>query len=290
MKCLPSLFVVLMCVLAQQTLSADVQHIDIGGRKLTMSVQGNGGPTVVIESGFGAPAVEDGEWQNVVDAISKTNRVCVYDRAGVGTSDPDPKKPRTSRNIARDLHTLLTNAKIPGPYVLVAQSIGGLHVRVFADLYPNEVAGMVLVDVTHPDQESKWLAVFPPKRDGENIEITKARDLLNDRLTKPAENSENFDFVASDKQVRAARTLGSKPLVILTHKVGWVMVPGLPDDLSDALDRVSQDLQKQLLTLSTNSTQRNAEHAGHHVHREEPELVITAIQEVVAKVNRPVKK
>lgn len=127
------------------------QRIDVGGYKLTLLARGQGTPTVVIEPGTGLAAVESGEWKAVCDEVAKKARVCLYDRAGLGTSDAAPMRPRTSRDIARDLHALLVNAKVPGPYVLVGHSIGGLNVRVFADMYPDDVAGVVLVDATHPD-------------------------------------------------------------------------------------------------------------------------------------------
>jgi pimeloyl-ACP methyl ester carboxylesterase len=262
-----------------------IRHVDIGGRKLTLLSEGKGGPTVVIEAGFGLPAVESDEWKTVCNEIAKTNLVCRYDRAGLGSSDPAPGRPRTSRDVAEDLHKLLTNAQVPGPYVLVGHSIGGLHVRVFAGMYPKDVAGVVLVDSTHPDQDQKWLAALGAERSGEDPAITRARQFLAGRIAKPMDKPESLDGVASSAQVRAAGLLGKKPLAVVTHSPNWKMVPDLPDDMSKKLEDIGQNLQNDLAKLSTNSTHTIATKAGHHIHVDEPELVIHAIREVVAKTN-----
>ena len=138
-----------------------VELIDIGGRKLELLTRGQGSPTVIIEAGMGVPGVEDAAWRAVIDEISKSNRVCIYDRAGLGKSDPPPKLPRTSLDVANDLNALLTKAGVPGPYLLVGHSYGGIHIRMFASQYPDKVLGMVLVDTAHPDQDEKWIAALP---------------------------------------------------------------------------------------------------------------------------------
>ena len=263
---------------------AVIQHVDIGGRKLTLQSQGTGQPAVIIESGFGLPTVESGEWKTVCDEIAKTNQVCIYDRAGLGSSDPAPAKPRTSRDVAEDLHELLVAAKVRGPYVLVGHSVGGFHVRVFAGMYPKDVAGIVLVDSAHPDQDSKWLAALGPAMPGEDPAVQSARDFLTSRMTKPIEKPEPFDAAASCAQVRAAGSLGNKPLAVVTHSPNWRMVPDLPDDVSKKLEDIGLQLQNDLAALSTDNTHVIATRAGHEIHVDEPALVIKAIREVVAKV------
>lgn len=261
-----------------------IQKIDVGGRKLTLLTRGSTGPTVVIEAGFGLAAVESPEWKKVYEAVAKTNRVCVYNRAGLGTSDPAATKPRTSRDIAQDLHQLLSNAKVPGPYILVGHSIGGCHVRVYADMYADEVAGVVLVDATHPDQDAQWAKIIPAEMAGESSVLKSARAFLANRLADTGKNPEGLNWVASREQVRQTRSLGDKPLAVLTHSPKWRMVPGLPDELMNKIEAVSQKLQADLPALSTDSTHKIAEKAGHGIHVEAPDLVIAAISEVVAKV------
>lgn len=277
--------VTLSICLAASADDARIQHVDIGGRKLTLLAQGTGKPTVIIEAGYGLPAVESDEWKPVCDEIAKTNRVCVYDRAGLGSSDPPSTKRRTSRDVAEDLHKLLTAARIPGPYVLVGHSVGGMHVRVFAGMYPKDVAGVVLVDSTHPDQDPKWLAVLGPARPGEDPAVQRAREFLTNRMAKPIEKPEPLDPTASCAQARAAGSLGDKPLAVVTHSPRWKIVPDLPDDVSKKLEDVSQQLQNELANLSTNSTHVVATKAGHEIQVDEPQLVIDAVREVSAKVS-----
>ena len=114
----------------------------MGGYSLHIQCVGTGSPTVVLDAGLGGTSLD---WNLVQTEIGPTTQVCAYDRAGMGWSDTGPA-PRTPGQIARELHTLLTNAGIPGPYVLVGHSAGGKNVRMFALQYPDEVAGMVLVD------------------------------------------------------------------------------------------------------------------------------------------------
>lgn len=118
--------------------------VDVGGYKLHLHCLGTGSPTVIAENGLGGSSPD---WSLVQPAVSQTTRICSYDRAGAGWSEVGPG-PRTSRQISAELHTLLTNARIAGPYVLVGHSAGGLHVQVYASQYPAEVAGLVLVDPT----------------------------------------------------------------------------------------------------------------------------------------------
>jgi pimeloyl-ACP methyl ester carboxylesterase len=127
------------------------QLVDAGGFRLNLYCMGSGSPAVVFDSGWGdwAPA-----WSKVQPEIAKWTRACSYDRAGTGFSDPGPM-PRTSVHIAEELRTALHHAGISGPYILVGSAFGGDNVRTFADLYMNEVAGMVLDDADPTDVEPK---------------------------------------------------------------------------------------------------------------------------------------
>lgn len=126
--------------------------IDVGGFKMHIHCIGEGSPTVILETLSGGTS---SYWGWVQPEVAKTTRVCVYDRAGRGWSEPDPE-PITLGRTVRNLHTLLSNARIEGPYVLVGHSIGGIYVRQFAADYPEEVAGMVLVDASHPEQFDRY--------------------------------------------------------------------------------------------------------------------------------------
>lgn len=123
--------------------------VDIGGRRLHVICQGEEAfPTVILEAGAGSLSTE---WAWVQPELARTTRVCAYDRAGLGWSE-SADGPRDGRAVAADLHTLLDVAKIPGPYVLVGHSYGGLLVRAYALYHPEDVAGLVLIEPSHPDQ------------------------------------------------------------------------------------------------------------------------------------------
>ena len=126
--------------------------IDVGGFKMHIYCDGKGSPTVILETLSGGTS---SYWGWVQPEVAQGTRVCVYDRAGRGWSESDPE-PMTLERTVRNLHTLLTNARIDGPYVLVGHSIGGIYMRQFAAEYPEEVAGMVLVDAAHPEQFERY--------------------------------------------------------------------------------------------------------------------------------------
>jgi pimeloyl-ACP methyl ester carboxylesterase len=133
--------------------------IDVGGHRLHINCTGTGSPTVVLEPGLGEPSTAMG-W--IAPAVAATTRVCVYDRAGRGWSEM-AAAPQNGVEVATDLHTLLQAAGEPGPYILAGHSAGGIYVLNFAQLYPQQVAGVVLLDSMHPEQYTKiasWPAFY----------------------------------------------------------------------------------------------------------------------------------
>lgn len=146
----------------RQTTAADFeqfpapgQRVDVGGYSLHILCMGSGSPRVIVDAGNGDFLLG---WQGIQPEVAKFTRICTYDRAGYGWSDPSPET-RTAKVMAEELHTLLINAGVKPPYVLVGHSLGGYNVRMFADLYPGEMAGIVLVDAGHEDQLNR----FPPE-------------------------------------------------------------------------------------------------------------------------------
>jgi pimeloyl-ACP methyl ester carboxylesterase len=123
------------------------QLYTVDGHQLHMICLGEGSPTVILEAGGGHFSAT---WARVQPMIAQSTRVCTYDRAGYGWSEPGPE-PRDAQHIATELHALLDVAGVEPPYVLVGHSLGGIYARVFNDQYPGEVAGMALIDATHPD-------------------------------------------------------------------------------------------------------------------------------------------
>ena len=208
--------------------------VDVGGYKMHIHCAGNGSPTVILDSGLGDSYIS---WQKVQPQIAQFTRVCSYDRAGIGYSDSSPR-PRTSKDIAEELHTLLHNAAIAGPIILVGHSMGGFDVRLYTSLYRADVAGMVLVDASHPDQENRFPAAVRDMekswlREAEFLEFTMPFGiprLMGLCDPDPAIRAVECNFhtarenVAEIKalgesaaQTAAAGSLGDLPLAVLSH-------------------------------------------------------------------------
>jgi pimeloyl-ACP methyl ester carboxylesterase len=254
------------------------ERIDVGGRSLAIVRSGSGSPTVILESGLGAQSVW---WEPVQNAVARFTSVCRFDRAGKGLSDPAPT-PRTSHDMVADLHTLLSHADIPGPYVLVGQSVGGLNVRVYASHYPAEVAGIVLVDSMHEDQFVTMGPMLPPPFPGEPAELTGVRQFWTADWIDPTKNAEGIDFPVLCEQGRAVTSLGDLPLVVLT--ADWEHAPELGEATAEfrrVWSEQWQALQSSLAALSTASAQAIVPGSGHFIQRDAPDAVIAAILQVV---------
>src|SRR5215475_3940875 len=181
----------------------DLRKIDVGGHSLNLLIGGHGSPAVILEGGFGEGIAG---WSLVQKEIANFAQTVSYDRAGLGQSEPGPK-PRSARQIATELHTALQKACVKPPYVLVGHSMGGPYVRVFADLYPKEVAGMVLLD---PSQEAfdDWTkAHLDGKRKEIEAQIAKGPEGLR------AEWAAIEDTYA---QARAAKLRAGIPVTLIT--------------------------------------------------------------------------
>lgn len=166
--------------------------VDVGGYRLHLNCTGNTGPTVVLIAGAGDFSFD---WGLVQPDVARFARVCSYDRAGFAWSDPGPT-PNTMRQEAYELHTLLRAAVIKGPYVLVGHSIGGLIARVYAEQYPKEISGMVLVDATHEDTTLMYQGKLVRVRDGAKGRPVPAPQTMQSSPPKPPtkEDIEQFQF------------------------------------------------------------------------------------------------
>lgn len=167
---------------------------------------------MVLEAGAGD---DHTTWELIQPAISEFTLACGYDRAGLGQSDPAPR-PRSAQDLVDDLRRLIMAVHIPGPYVLVGHSLGGMLVRLYTHQFPEDVVGVVLIDTPHPDQSRHFRAAVP----NEVVEANKSvRQWLEAAQgIDPNDHPEGIDWASSQVQVGAARTLGSKPLVVLTHR------------------------------------------------------------------------
>jgi pimeloyl-ACP methyl ester carboxylesterase len=209
--------------------------IDVGGHRLYIECTGSGGPAVILQAGLGASS---SSWAGIAPAVAATTTVCAYDRAGHGRSDE--AGPQDGIALAADLHTLLERAGVPGPYVLVGHSSGGPYVRVFAAQYPDEVAGMVLLD-SQPNDAFTALPAYPgfysTFRTVATVSPSLARigflgpllGLSAEESTAAAARGARDEFLALPTvltQASALTSLGDRPLIVVTAAAepdpGWV--------------------------------------------------------------------
>jgi pimeloyl-ACP methyl ester carboxylesterase len=273
--------------------------ISVDGHRLHIDCQGSGGPTVVLESSLAGWSID---WSRVQPELARTNRVCSYDRAGYGWSDPGPL-PRTPQRLVSELHDLLRAAGERPPYVLVGHSLGGLLVRLYAGTYPKEVVGLVLVEAAHEDMLRRspnpylqrgvtalrflrfitWLGIqrvfrqpasnsprmYPPSVRPIVTSIGYRANGYNTLYHElAAEVATSNDPREHDALKRRARSFPPVPLVVLTsrHHVSREPVWG--------------DLQAELVKLSPRGRQVFAEKADHQIELEEPNLIVDAVKEV----------
>jgi pimeloyl-ACP methyl ester carboxylesterase len=271
--------------------------IDAGGRMMHIDCTGEGLPTVILDSGLGDTFLS---WRKVQPEIAKVARVCSYDRAGLGYSDSSPQ-PRTSKVIAEELHALLQAANIQPPYILVGHSMGGYDVRVYASLYRSEVAGMVLVDASHPDQENRFPRELKDmegswRREAEFLAYTapfgipRLIGFCDDQVVERAAEC-NFDsareavaelkaFPQSAAETAATGTLGDMPLAVLSHDPDKPSAD-LPPDLAKPTNEAWEKMQQELAHLSTRGTQAIAKGSSHYIQLDRPDMVIDAVRAVV---------
>ena len=268
------------------------QMVDVGGYRLHINCTGEGSPTVVIESGWGDSSAS---WGWVQPELAKTTRICTYDRAGMGWSEASPQ-PRTAREYAKELHTLLAKANEPGPYVLVGHSMGGFTVIVYAHDYPAEVSGLVLIDAQDLPTSDAATPQPAPKPGGTSLPSLLARIGLVRLLAGPLGAIENLP--EGDKQAYTAFAVAPRGVQTVMDEG-----KGMPEGGAQATTVTSlgalpvivlsrgkdQDAkhtaaQTGLLQISTNSQQLFANHSGHGIMIEQPEAAVAAIVKMVSQL------
>lgn len=284
----------------------------IDGHSMHLYCTGTGSPTVVLEAGLGGDWIY---WQKVQPEIAKTTRICSYDRAGLGWSEPQPP-PQDAGVVSSHLHSLLQAAHEQGPFILVGASAGGFYVRQYVSNFPADVAGIVLVDSSVPEQ----LTVFPGRMDTPENRRKRHRDanwqwvrevtgyarltghckgdvekglesyapLVSAETCRPdfttAWLPEYDDFWASADEATRAPCCGDVPLLVISQdpdrpKDGW-------DTQSIAQQPMWSQLQDNLKRLSPHGRRIIAKLSGHHVMIDRPDVVISGIQQVIADVRQ----
>jgi pimeloyl-ACP methyl ester carboxylesterase len=272
--------------------------VDIGGgRKMYLECRGAGSPTVVLVSGLDAAADlwhrDEQPAPKVFPKVAEFTRVCAYDRPGTpygpglpSRSDP-VAQPITPKGSVEDLHALLRAAHAPGPYVLVGHSYGGLVTRLFASTYPNEVSGMILVDVLSdglrdamtPEEWTTWKAANARRPQ----DIAEYPDL------------ERIDYDVALDQVKGAAPIRPMPLIVLSADVLYgptlpaaldkgELPPDTPRDFGYVIDRANKVAQEKLAHLVPGAKHITKTHSGHNMMIEQPLLVADAIRVVADAV------
>jgi pimeloyl-ACP methyl ester carboxylesterase len=287
--------------------------VDVGGYRLHLHCQGERGPSVVLDAGQGESSLS---WFGIQSEIAKATRVCAYDRAGLGWSEPS-LRPRTARVMAEELHNLLEKAKVPKPYVLVGASLGGLNARVYAHLYPKEVAGLVLLDAAHEEQYLpeaiqkalhqmggmmaflRGYAVFmvrsglatifpwllPTGSMGRISPLVQVDQVL--RGTKHAymraAADEIKDVERSHAEVREMQvtSLGDIPILVIQH--GMAQMQMIPE-VTAVMEETNRRLQEKVASQSINARLVVADESGHAIQMDQPELVVRSVLDMVEEV------
>jgi pimeloyl-ACP methyl ester carboxylesterase len=277
--------------------------VSTGDFRLNVYCTGRGSPTVVLESGL-ADSLD--AWSRVQPDIARFARVCSYDRAGYGYSDPGPM-PRTSDRIAAELHAALRSAGEKPPYLLVGSSFGGFIVRVFNGKYPDQVAGLLLVDATQEDQyrllprswanlsaathrrarrQAFWaplyidlgIARLQLRMQGQQVSTV----LLQSKYLK-ARTSEFENIEVSAEQARSADHMAEKPLVVLTagRPIDTSLKAALSEEDQNAYAETwINDLQLRLAHLSKRGTRVVVPDSGHDMPTDRPDAIVTAVREL----------
>jgi pimeloyl-ACP methyl ester carboxylesterase len=261
----------------------------VNGHRMHMNCTGSGSPTIILDSGLGNDALI---WGGVQPVLSETTRVCSYDRAGFGWSDALPA-PRDADHIAAELHGLLLQAKVTGPIVLMGHSIAGLYMREYASRYPEDIAGIVFVDVSTPLQDedpamkavdsktpTQWISMLLlraryiaglPRLTGQcsnflgstgQAGILQAEDLCEPHFGAMAAEKDSFN--KSGHETVHTGPYGALPILILSQDVTTVHLPVPAQQTADLANSWNQ-MQEDLKKLSTRSRRIIAKRSGHYV-------------------------
>ena len=283
--------------------------VDVGGHRMHIHCTGEGGPTVVLAAGLDDFSIF---WSFVQPEIAKFSRVCSFDRSGLGWSEPSAA-PRTIENMVTELHTLLANAGVTAPIVIVGHSFGGPQVELYAATYPEDIRGMVLIDAA-PDglflRLSTWGGLIAQKVGLYRTLVTLDRlGLLALTSTRiPARGlpdeavaqyraiavstgyfrtavAENEAFEENLAQLRAAHVnLGRTPLTVISRGY-WEPIPALSASDNEQAWQAWQEMQSELVGLSTDSTRTIATASEHNVQLQQPQLVVDAVRDIIERTN-----
>jgi pimeloyl-ACP methyl ester carboxylesterase len=268
-----------------------VADIDVGGRTMHLVCVGptdTGEPTILLEAGGG---LGYDSWGEILPAMDDTQRLCAYDRAGIGSSKPPAEAARTAADQAADLHKLLEAAGIDGPFVIGAHSFGAIIATLFTQAYQDDVAGLVFVDPQAPRQSAAFLKALPPASADEPSVVRDIREVLESFETDPSQNPEHVAIRESGAKASAALDapgplFGDRPVVVLRAGVPPPDWSQMPPDVEKALTTSRAGVQQELADESTAGSLETVPGAGHNIQVEKPPAVIAALEDVLARVAR----
>ncbi len=266
---------ILACVACVVTVCAAddfTKMVDAGGYKVRMRIEGSGQPVVFMMGGFGGRFES---WMPVAAKLTKDARVVLYDRGGSGESEAAPG-PRDSKRIAAELHAALANAGVKAPYVIVGQSIGGIHARVFAHEFPKDVAGLMLVDPTAEDYGDRFkkARVSAGSSDAGRRAEAEQASMADQMKGMPAGMRLEYESLDADMQEgREAWPLPKIPITVLTS-----LHPG--EDLNISSPMIWLSLHQELVKRA-GAKHIVTETLGHNMQNEDPEFVAAAIRDLL---------
>src|SRR5262249_13800903 len=266
-----SLVALLLSITATSQLTSRndrTEHLfQVEARRMFLNCTGNArGPTIILEAGSGDAS--EG-WGVVQKQVEQFAHVCSYDRLGLGKSEKLTVA-HTADEIVDDLHRLFQVARVPPPYVMVGHSIGGIYVRKYATRYPAEVTGLVVLDSVHEEQFAR-VSRFSPE----------SAQRIYDRF--PSGQQRAGRYVPENESLTWHF---DKPLVVIEH--GQIPPSAASDPMAKQSEVVFHFLQKDLAGRSKYGQLREAKKSGHYIQRDEPELVIQSIKDVIRESARPI--
>ena len=263
--------------------------IDIGGRTMHLVCTGPTDvdePTILLEAGFGD---DHGPWADVVRGMEPAHRVCAYDRAGLGLSQPAAEPSRSAADHVADLRALLDGADLDGPFVVGSHSYGANVAILFAHGYPDDVAGLLFVDPRSPRASERFRAALPDVADDEPDGLAQVRYGLDQLETDPVLNRENLTLRQSYEEARAVldapgRAFGDRPVVVLSAGTSLGAQLGLPPKLAPTFDDIWLASHQELADESTAGTLEVVPESGHYIHVDQPHAVIGGFERILDEV------
>lgn len=270
--------------------------VDIGGYRLHAQVFGKGNTTIILDAGMGDSLLA---WSKVIPDISGVAKVFAYDRAGLGWSEKSPL-PRSSLQVVEELYLLLEKSNIKGPFILVGHSFGGLNMQLFAKKYPDDVAGLVLVDSAHenemdkiPKTNSLGKMIIKAGMWAAPIGIPRLYLSLNNPAEQAVKSTVKHQYTSIDESAMFAdsmailketkRGFGKLPLTVIARNHPSAILEQKKNTSLRNLEWAK--LQEDLVQRSLNSTLIFSESKQHSIHRSQPRIVIEAIKQMVKVVD-----